>query len=349
MLHFVQHDNQINVALPLQRDARNHVNNLAGIAWIIVAIPLQQHHLCYNTPNPEKRVFTLVKRLTRLHFLLLCIVFAGCGASAPTPTSGPVRPVPTLFPTAVPLPAAPSAVGPSPATPVPDTGWIAGRLGLEVRHLRLVLAPDQPAAALVIVRIDPATVRLRVGYAPDQPRGLRSWFEQQRPLLAINGSFFNQDYRPTALLISDGMASGASYQGFGGMFAVTTDGGVVLRPLRDQPYDPSEPLDQALQSFPMLVFPGGAPADIEDNGQHARRTVIAIDRAGRLLLIVGPTNGFTLRGLAQWLSQSDLEIDRALNLDGGSSTGLYLKDGALEEGIDSFGPLPIVLLCYPIN
>jgi len=287
-----------------------------------------------------------VKRIVSLHVLLICFL-AGCSAVATTPTADPLRPVPTLFPTAAWLPTAPPA--PTAATAVPDTGWIAGRPGIEVRHVRLALAPDQAAAALVIVRIDPDTVRLRVGYAPDQPRGLRSWFEQQRPLAAINGSFFTQEYRPAALLISDGTASGDSYEGFGGMLAVTPAGGIALRSLRDQPYDPNEPLDQALQSFPMLVFPGGVPADIQDNGQRARRTAIAIDRAGRLLLIVGPTNGFTLRGLAEWLSQSDLEVDRALNLDGGSSTGLYLKDGALEEGIDSFSPLPIVLLCYPIN
>jgi uncharacterized protein YigE (DUF2233 family) len=228
--------------------------------------------------------------------------------------------------------------------PAPDSGWVAGSAGLELRHLRVSPGPEQPAAQMVIVRIDPSAVRLRVAYAPDQPRGLRSWFEQRRPLVAINGSFFTEQNRPTALLISDGAASGASYEGFGGMLAVAPGGGVSLRPLRDQPYDPGEPLDQAMQSFPMLVFPGGSPAEIDDNGQHARRTALAIDRAGRLLLIVVPTNGFTLRGLADWLSRSDLDVDRALNLDGGSSTGLYLKDGALEEAIDSFGPLPIVLL-----
>jgi hypothetical protein len=37
-------------------------------------------------------------------------------------------------------------------------------------------------------------------------------------------------------------------------------------------------------------------------------------------------------------------VDRALNLDGGSSTGLYLSDGTLQAAIDSFGLLPIVLL-----
>lgn len=273
--------------------------------------------------------------------LLLAVLLAGCGGGQNTPTAGPARPVPTLFPTAE-RPAAPTEA--SPSSPAPDSGWEAGSAGLERRRLRVSLGAGLPATQVVIVRIDLSAVRLRVAYAPDQPRGLRSWFEQRHPLVAINGSFFTEQNRPTALLISDGATSGASYEGFGGMLAVAPDGGVSLRPLRDQPYDPAEPLDQAMQSFPMLVFPGGAPAEIEDNGQHARRSALAIDRSGRLLLIVVPTTGFTLRGLAGWLSQSDLDVDRALNLDGGSSTGLYLKDGALEEAIDSFGPLPIVLL-----
>ena len=210
--------------------------------------------------------------------------------------------------------------------------------------MQATVAPDRAAVPLVIVRFDPEYVRLRVAYAPDRPRGLRSWFAERQPLVAINGSFFTAEYQATALLISDGSAHGASYDGFGGMLAVAPDGSVSLQALRDQAYDPAESLDQALQSFPMLVFPGGEPAAIEDDGRRARRSVVAIDRAGRLLLLVSPTSDFTLRGLADWLSQSDLDVDRALNLDGGSSTGLYLSDGALHEAIDSFGPLPIVLL-----
>jgi hypothetical protein len=271
----------------------------------------------------------------------LMLLLAGCGASSMVPSSPPTRIVPTLFPTAV--ISTPATVQPA-GMPAPDSGWQPGRRGVELRHMQATIAPDRTAAPLVIVRLDPALVRLRVAYAPDRPRGLRGWFTDRQPLAAINGSFFTPAYQATALLISDSSASGESYTGFGGMLAVAPDGDVSLRALRDQPYDPAEPLDQALQSFPMLVFPGGEPAAIEDDGRRARRSVVARDRAGRILLLVSPTSDFTLRGLADWLSQSDLDVDRALNLDGGSSTGLYLSDGALQEAIDSFGPLPIVLL-----
>jgi Phosphodiester glycosidase len=285
-----------------------------------------------------------------LSYLMLSIMplLAGCGAARATPAPHTTRTIPTLGPTI----AAQSAPG-SPATaspvgpPTPDSGWRPGRPGVELRHMQAAAAPDRPAVPLAIVRLDPALIRLRVGYAPEQPRGLRGWVEEQRPLAAINGSFFTKEYQSTALLISDGVTSGASYEGFGGMLAVAPDGGLSLRSLRDQPYDPGEALDQALQSFPMLVFPGGEPATIEDDGRRARRSVVALDRAGRLLLLVSPTSDFTLRGLADWLSRSDLEVERALNLDGGSSTGLYLSDGTLREAIDSLGPLPIVLLAEP--
>jgi uncharacterized protein YigE (DUF2233 family) len=282
-------------------------------------------------------------RLTTIRYLRilgLALLLASCATSNQAPQSPVTRPIPTLFPTAAiraPVTAPPAALT------APDSGWQPGSPGIELRHMQ-VAAPGRAAAPLVIVRLDPAQVRLRVAYAPNRPLGLRGWFEARRPLVAINGSFFTPENQATALLVSDGSASGASYQEFGGMLAVAPDGGVSLRALRDQPYDPAEPLEQALQSFPMLVFPGGEPAAIEDDGRRARRSVVAIDRAGRLLLLVSPTSDFTLRGLADWLSQSDLDVDRALNLDGGSSTGLYMSDGGLQTEIDSFGPLPIVLL-----
>lgn len=301
---------------------------------------------------------TVRSTLILRNLLLTCalpLLLASCDVvdSAPRgPAASATHLVPTLFPTAESQPentpeppsfdlGQPPGVAP---TEPPDTGWQAGPSGVELRRLQAIEAADRPPIPVTIVRVDPASVKLRVAYAPDQPRPLRTWFATERPLAAINGGFFQDDYQATALLISDGIASGASYDGFGGMLAIASDGRVSIRPLRDQPYDPGEPLAQAMQSFPMLVFPGGEPAQPDENGERARRSALAIDRAGRLLLIACPTSGFTLRGLAQWLSHSDLAIDRALNLDGGSSTGLFVADGGLREEIDSFGRLPIVLL-----
>ncbi|HMO56885.1 MAG TPA: phosphodiester glycosidase family protein [Roseiflexaceae bacterium] len=222
--------------------------------------------------------------------------------------------------------------------------WQRGNPGVELRQIDWLDPRSGRTTPIIVVRLAPEQLRFRVGYDPTQPRILRAWFLAEQPLLAVNAGFFTPSFESTALVVQDGVVSGTSYQGFGGMFSVDADGQIRLRSLRDEPYDSSEVVLQGFQSFPMLVMPGGVVAPIEEDGLTARRTVLAQDRVGHVLVIVSPTAQFSLRGMAEWLVQSDLEIDRALNLDGGSSTGLILSDGALQAEIDSFTPLPLVLL-----
>jgi hypothetical protein len=98
----------------------------------------------------------------------------------------------------------------------------------------------------------------------------------------------------------------------------------------------------------MLARPGGERlAFSETSGQRARRSVIAMDRSGNVLLLAFPGSDFLLDELAAWLLASDLDIDSALNLDGGSSTGLCVRTESHQERIDPFVPLPTVLQVRP--
>ena len=132
------------------------------------------------------------------------------------------------------------------------------------------------------------------------------------------------------------------------MFGVT-DGQFWLRALAQVPYSSSEPVGQAVQGWPVLVYPGGSPADIADNGSRSRRTAIGIDAEGRVILVVVDKPMFTLIELADWLASSDLGLVSALNLDGGGSTGLVVDAGEEYTVIDSLGPLPAVIAAYPIE
>ena len=260
-------------------------------------------------------------------------LMTGCSRAALPP---PTRLVPTRMPTIAPSPTA--------AAEHSDSGWVVAASGVEVRTFMTGEDASDSPVPIYAVRLDPTTIRLRIRYAPDAPQPLRAWFVAHRPLVAVNGGFFTSENRATALIVSDGTVYGTSYAGFGGMLAVAPDGRVWIQALRDEPYDPNIPLDQAIQSFPMLIYPGGVVASINDNGQRARRTVVAVDRAGRVLLIVCPTSAFSLQELATWLASSDMEIDRALNLDGGSSSGIFVNAGAVRWQIDSFAALPSVIL-----
>lgn len=278
--------------------------------------------------------------------VLSCACNAGQGQptnEAPLSTRRP--PLPTLItltPSQAALPEA-THVPEQPSAQSMDTGWQADGEDLELRHMQIERA-DGLLAPLVIVRLLPQSFSIDVAYTPDKPRLLRNWMLNTQVSIALNGGYFLEDYQPAGLIISNGQAFGQSYEGFGGMLARTADGSISLRALRDQPYDPNEAIEQAIQSFPMLVFPGAMPADFEDNGQKARRTALAFDQHGRMLLIIAPGSDLSLRELANWLLASDLEIERALNLDGGQSTGLFLSSGQLQEQIDSLAILPIVLL-----
>jgi uncharacterized protein YigE (DUF2233 family) len=234
-------------------------------------------------------------------------------------------------------------------TPAPSIGngsqlnvWNRVAPGVEIRN------EDWKDAAgdddtVTIVRFDTRKIKVSVGYQPGQPMSISDWTQQEHPLALINGGFFDQQFNATALVVSNGKVSGQSYTGFGGMLSVDSRGALSLRSLNQQPYNPNaEQLEQATQSAPMLML-SGKRTQFDADASQTRRSVVAMDKQGRLLFIVSQNPIFSLDELADELVSSDLSIETALNLDGGSSTGLYVG-GSSPVSIDSLGKLPIVIV-----
>jgi len=119
-----------------------------------------------------------------------------------------------------------------------------------------------------------------------------------------------------------------------------------LRWLQEQPYSQTETIDYALQSFPLLVKPGGQLGFAEEHEDHqtARRTVLGFDREGYLLLILTQRGYFTLHTISQFLTESDLNLDIAVNLDGGPSTGFFMTEPEIK--IPSGTLLPFVITIH---
>jgi hypothetical protein len=222
--------------------------------------------------------------------------------------------------------------------------WEQLQPGLERRILDIIKEGEH-WESLYILRLEPDYFQFGVAYEP-QGLALEAWQEQTNALIIVNGGYFWQEgeqYFPNGLTVIDGTPMGASYDDFGGMFAVT-ENGPQLRWLANQPYDPSEQLLSALQSFPILVKPGGEmgfSAEHEDN-LSARRTVIAQDREGRILLMIAPGGNLTLHQLSAYLTSTDLNLEIAINLDGGPSSGILLAEP--HEKIPAIWPLPIVII-----
>jgi uncharacterized protein YigE (DUF2233 family) len=193
---------------------------------------------------------------------------------------------------------------------------------------------------LTLFRIDPGFFSFRVLYAPGFPRFVAQW--DPSAALVFNAGFFDEKDAALGLLVSDGRAYGRSYEGFGGMFAVS-GGTPTIRSLAARPYQPDESLEQAVQGFPMLIYPDGSRFARED-GVRARRTALGQDASGRVHLAIAPHEAFTLAELARWLQASDMGLALALNLDGGGSTGY---SAGPNDQIDSLVPVPAVVAVYP--
>jgi hypothetical protein len=284
-------------------------------------------------------------------FPVLLILLAGCGhlwppEAAPehTPTAQPSA---TATNTRAPTQGSP-AERTAPPQPAADSGWRLVKDGLERRSITIADADSKPVEDILVLRVDPAFFAFDVAFDP-AGKDLEAWFAATGAEVIVNGGYFRREgdaFAPDGLIVVSGKAIGESYGEYGGMFAVG-DAGPELRWLRERPYDPREPLRAALQSFPMLIQPGGIAGFPVESDDHipARRTVIGRDREGRILLLLAGRGLFTLRALSLYLESSDLGLEIAMNLDGGPSSGLLLADP--RETVPAGTVLPVVIVVSP--
>ncbi len=262
-------------------------------------------------------------RNKRSWLLLACLVLFGCTLTRVTDSV-------TLSP---------------PATSTPVSDWQIIAPGIERRDIDLRLSGGREARA-VVLRLDPAVVTFRVHYSPDDPHTISGWRDVlPQAAVILNGSFFDEMHQALGLLVSEGQFFGQSFVGFGGMFQVSASGARV-RSLVSEPYQ-GDPLIQAVQAFPMLIEVGGVLAPQGDGFDHrSRRTLIAQDGQGRILVAVISDNMVSLADLQAWLITSDLNIYVALGLDGGKSSGLIVNAPGHSDTYPSLDKVPSVIAVY---
>lgn len=256
-------------------------------------------------------------------------------------------PLPTRTPTPTPTPTPSPLPSRTPAPTVPPTvaasidGWREIRSGVQLRDMWQ--NETAQTGRVYVVRIDPAQVDFHVRYQPDAPLRVSEWYSSSTALVVINSSFFDQARRAVGLLTTDGVSTGQPHGRMEGAFYLTAVGATVW-PLQGWVRPPGLQVLEAVESFPMLLLPGGLPnPDISRDARVARRTAAAVDRSGRVLFVATAHSSFTLYGLAVWLANSDLDVDTALNLDGGSSSGLMAWTPQGAWGFDSVNRVPAVI------
>lgn len=254
-------------------------------------------------------------------FMGLVLSLTGCIMPA---TAATATPVPTM-------------------TPDPDITWEVLADGIEQRTYR---PTNSRFARLQAIRIDPAQVTFRVHYRPGEPLFASGWRDElPDAALFINSNFFDRDDNITGFLVADGVRYGEPYRRRGGTFYVDAGVPTIQSNITD-PYT-DKPHDQAVQAFPMLMTDGAQSYFDTRPDRSTRRTVIALDAQGRVVILVTVFGGMTLLDLAEYLPTTDLQLVDALNLDGGGSTMLDIEAGDVQTSFVSFDPVPAVLAVYP--
>ena len=97
----------------------------------------------------------------------------------------------------------------------------------------------------------------------------------------------------------------------------------------------------AIQSGPTILFDGEVQTRRDDD--RARRTALGIDAQGRLVIMVALLP-VSLNQLARF-AKEELEMVALINLDGGSSTQLVVRDGE-SASVPGF-PVAVGIGLYP--
>lgn len=262
--------------------------------------------------------------------LLVALALAGCTRRAPPRQ---VRPATRVV----------EAVSPAPAAVV----WSTVAPGFTWTQVDPQF--DEAPARLVwtVLRLDLSRWTLRAWRSPDDR--MTGLAPDRSVLAAINGAYFEPDFAPSGLLLSNGVTLGRIAPR-GGSGVLTLRRGLASVEASDGfPEDFAGEL--AVQCGPRLVEEGGIVGIHRDDGRRFARTAACVRDRGRTLDLVltwnldAPLRGPGLQWLARRLAGPSPTGDptgceRALNLDGGPSTGFRLAGSA---GHEPLGPTPWLL------
>jgi len=198
-----------------------------------------------------------------------------------------------------------------------------------------ILRDEEAAGSLAVVRIDPASNAFRVFH--HAPQNIAAWQREVQAPVVFNASYYGRDGQPVGAVLADGKVIGpARNPQMRGMFVAEPKGlspdlpRAAILDLTATPVSPQKlPWLQGVQSFPLLLDAKGR-IRVHQSDKTAHRTVIATDHGGNILVFNTYQGAFTLHEFAEFLQDSDFEVEMALNLDGGTEAQLLIKTKDLE-------------------
>jgi|SRR5215813_5732343 len=198
-----------------------------------------------------------------------------------------------------------------------------GRDGVTHKHVILENAPERERVAVDLAVFSTKTCTLRLVQNENGARSLDEAMNNEQSLAGVNGGYFDEAFAPIGLRIANGemIAPLKRARLITGVLVASARGVQIIR-AREFARRPG--ITTAIQCGPFLVDLA-KPIGGLNSGSRARRTFVATTNGN--LALLGLSSRVSLAELSKILVTpllgDGLKIERALNLDGGSSSGFW--------------------------
>jgi len=204
-----------------------------------------------------------------------------------------------------------------------------GRGSVPHRHVVLENGEHRERLTVDLAIFPTKSCTLRILQNEGGADDLAEVMRRENCLAGVNGGYFDEKFAPIGLRIANGQMIAPLRHArliTGVLFASSR--GVQI--VRSREFSRRSGVTAAVQSGPFLVDRSQSIAGL-NNSRPARRTFAATTTGNRAL--IGVCSAVSLAQLSKILAttsfDNDLKIERALNLDGGSSTAFWI---AREDG-----------------
>ncbi|MCX7115480.1 MAG: phosphodiester glycosidase family protein [Gammaproteobacteria bacterium] len=168
--------------------------------------------------------------------------------------------------------------------------------------------------------------------------------ESVHAIIGINGGFFDPQFRPLGLRIHESQQlSSLKHISWWSVFYIQDGKAYIKRAHQVLPQQNN--VHFAIQSGPRLLVAGHIPASLKLGRDE--RTALGITRDGSVVVVVTENALLTTPELAEIMKAPPILAVDALNLDGGSSTQLYVNLPSLHLDLRGFSMVADAVLVKP--
>lgn len=230
------------------------------------------------------------------------------------------------------------------STPVIAQSWQTLSPGLEYLHINMPQLT--PWSHVHVFRIDLKKNELSLimaNFLSQQHAPIRQFSHYDpKTLLAINGGFFDRNFHPLGLRVSNQQQynplKGISWWG---IFYVQNQ---IPHVSNLRQYKHQKHVDFAVQSGPRLLINGHIPTL---KPGHDERSALGIDSTGHVIILITQNAPMTTTALAEFMRAPPINAFQALNLDGGSSSQMRAHVQSFQLNVHGFSNVSDAIIVKP--